>query len=727
MNSITKLIDIPGVGKNVSSLLIQYFGSEKAALDAIFGKRIIEIASVPGVGRSKAIRIVRSAVEKQYGVRMVDILKTEDIQKIYFKIIEIISEYAQTEATRAILPLYFPLPSSKKSIIEERLNYFGISKQIINKISSDTLSQILIYLPKLKPLKKEINIRRISERVILTDNENVFQNLQQYSSDITIDLIDKIEMLKDYIHGYNFVSFISKESTYEEKFSNAENLELLENIEEEILLPERIIFFFSSNLSIIRAISKLAEILKPIAKENNVIARILDNFDFDELIDLWQHVSVIDENGNIIEGIDEEIDRYRRVVNSLEMLIAEKELWINETIKEKIGSSDITLDGKQILNILETADEDTIDAEKLKQYLPEEVVEVITNTIEEAEQALIEELDLDLEEATLLTNLFPRDMKLPIEAKLRKIDEVLDYFKKKLYLRKYFILRDLARKLSKVKVKVIKALQALFELDLFLAIGRFAINYDLTIPEISVDYNGITFVDGKNLFLAKQMLENNGKVIPVTYTVGHSPKKIDNTNNENVIILSGANSGGKTTLLQTILQIVILGQMGFPVPAKECYIGLFDQIFYYAKAQGMLDAGAFETSLKRMAELVISETSKLVCFDEWEASTEADAAAKIIASTLDMFFENKRTCVVFVSHLADRIRKLTTASIRIDGIEARGLDENLNLIVDRSPKFNYIAKSMPELIVKRLSKTSSGIEKKVYEKILSTFTDFNKG
>jgi DNA mismatch repair protein MutS2 len=56
--------------------------------------------------------------------------------------------------------------------------------------------------------------------------------------------------------------------------------------------------------------------------------------------------------------------------------------------------------------------------------------------------------------------------------------------------------------------------------------------------------------------------------------------------------------------------------------------------------------------------------------------------------------------------------------LRIDGIEARGLDENLELVVDRTPRFGTLARSTPELIVERLSKLTKGPKKAVYEKIL---------
>ena len=76
---------------------------------------------------------------------------------------------------------------------------------------------------------------------------------------------------------------------------------------------------------------------------------------------------------------------------------------------------------------------------------------------------------------------------------------------------------------------------------------------------------------------------------------------------------------------------------------------------------------------------------------------------------------------IFVTHLAQEISKYTKGELRIDGIEAKGLSENLELIVDRTPKYYKYAKSTPELIVQRLQQISKGTEKDIYSYILEAF------
>jgi dsDNA-specific endonuclease/ATPase MutS2 len=121
--------------------------------------------------------------------------------------------------------------------------------------------------------------------------------------------------------------------------------------------------------------------------------------------------------------------------------------------------------------------------------------------------------------------------------------------------------------------------------------------------------------------------------------------------------------------------------------------------------------------------VVANESAKIVLVDELESITEPGASARIIAGILEMLSSNKASMAVFVSHLSELILENTDCSVRVDGIEARGLDSDLNLIVDRNPRYNYVARSTPELIVERLSKMSEGLEQQFYQLLRDKFRD----
>lgn len=259
-----------------------------------------------------------------------------------------------------------------------------------------------------------------------------------------------------------------------------------------------------------------------------------------------------------------------------------------------------------------------------------------------------------------------------------------------------------AEYLSHIKNEIEEEIQEILLFDYEFSLGCFAYYYDLQKPVIGGEFK---FKEGLHLNLA---LNKHERIQKIDYTL-----KLP----DNVVLLTGANSGGKTTLLETLAQISIMTQMGLPVCAREAEIQLVDEVYFFSKKHS-LDAGAFESFLNTFMPIVTVKTDKLILLDELEAITELEAAVKIIASFMG-FIRDSNSYAVIVTHMAREILKYI--DVRVDGIEAQGLDENYNLIVDRTPKINYFAKSTPELILRRMYQKSDSELKEVYRQILEKF------
>lgn len=265
------------------------------------------------------------------------------------------------------------------------------------------------------------------------------------------------------------------------------------------------------------------------------------------------------------------------------------------------------------------------------------------------------------------------------------------------------IKRNAAVELNTIKKKAIEEVNDVIKFDYEFSLGSFAYEYDLCRPEFSAEIQ----LDGA-LHLELTLKKDKEHIQKVNYQL---------TPEENIALLTGANSGGKTTLLETLTQISIMAQMGLPVSANKAKIKLFDEIYHFSKKRS-LDAGAFESFLNVFIPIVTTNNEKLVLLDELEGITELDAAVKIISTFIDMIKESNSYGVI-VTHMARELMNYT--DIRVDGIEAKGLDEDYNLIVDRTPKMNFLAKSTPELILKRIYEKSDDNLKVVYAKILEKF------
>ena len=170
-------------------------------------------------------------------------------------------------------------------------------------------------------------------------------------------------------------------------------------------------------------------------------------------------------------------------------------------------------------------------------------------------------------------------------------------------------------------------------------------------------------------------------------------------------ILTGANSGGKTTLLEHIIQYLSCFQLGLSV-SGEFRTPLFSEVYYFAKTKGSMNKGAFENLLTQMSSIEPG-TKTLILADEIEAVTEPGVAGKMIAATAEYFL--KKGCfLVIATHLGQEIAKSKPEGARIDGIEAKGLDEFNELIVDHNPILGRLASSTPELIVEKMAKVQGG-------------------
>ncbi len=727
--SIKCLSDIPGVGDKVRKALIDHFGSEAVALKVILDSRVDLVSAVPGLGNKQAVNIVKGAFESQFGASANSLLRSQDVRKIYESVLDIMREYANTSYARDKLVLYFPLPPEKLDFILERQRYFADAAEMARKLTDEQREKLRKYLSQIRGLYRRVQPRRIEGRVIITNDERVFDKLVEEGIDrwCPVYILSEGESGADYARGFDLVMFISPLGVYDESLDMFDNVEILgKDWSIDDILPERTVGFYSRNYRVIDAACKITEVFQTLPL-NDSVRGFIEKIDFESLTKVGETLKNLDESGNIATGIDPEIDRYRNAVKIFPTAIAEVESWLNDEITTRIAKSQVTLGGQQIITILQSADLDGAESNALRNMLPAEIVETFSTTIQEAEDKLVQMLGLTVREADWVTGIISEDISLPVKMMAAQINDLEDKLRRLFAERQFRLIKKTAHELDALRGAVMQAVQTLLEFDLFLTVGLFSADFDLHTPNLSMDYSGVGIVGARNIFLVQSMLKGkHGEVQPIDYAIGDTPFRPEGTNGENCAILSGANSGGKTTTIQTLAQIVTLAQAGFPVPAKTAYVRPFEEIYFFYKSRGMVSAGAFETTLRQFADIAVSTKSKLALFDEIEAITEPGSAANVIAGLIEMLHKDTNSVTVICSHLAREIADATAVPVRIDGIEARGLNEDLELIVDRTPRFGYLARSTPELIVERLSKLSKGPKKDVYLKILENLSRMRK-
>jgi hypothetical protein len=225
-----------------------------------------------------------------------------------------------------------------------------------------------------------------------------------------------------------------------------------------------------------------------------------------------------------------------------------------------------------------------------------------------------------------------------------------------------------------------------------LSLGRFAAAYDLRRPTF-VDHDALAVEGARNLSLVAA----DADVQSVTYALGEHG--LDAPSGDQVAVLTGANSGGKTTLLETLCQVAILAHMGLPVPAERAQVSTCDRLVFHRR-HASFNAGVLESTLQSVVPPLVSGDRTIMLVDEFEAITEPGRAAELLHGLVRLTVD-EGAMGTFVTHLADDLEPLPEPA-RTDGIAASGLTEDLELEVDYQPRFGEIGRSTPEFIVSRL-------------------------
>ena len=375
------------------------------------------------------------------------------------------------------------------------------------------------------------------------------------------------------------------------------------------------------------------------------------------------------EGDRVGEGADDELDRLRDQLGQVEDLAA-----TSGEVVEQLQSDARRPDEFQDALVRYLTDETGIDAARARDAMPREA----QDARDFAESAL-RELSSDLRSA---------------------VDE-----------REERVAATLEDDLAAARETVDAAVESVDDAALYVSLARFALAYDLTRPAFVDDRETIAVRGARNLSLQ----DGDVDVQPVTYAVGDHdlPGGREPPTGDRVAVLTGANSGGKTTLLETLCQIQLLAQMGLPVPAEDAEVSLVDAIVFHRR-HASFNAGVLESTLRSVVPPLTDAGRTLMLVDEFEAITEPGSAANLLHGLVTLTVE-RDALGVFVTHLADDLEPLPEAA-RTDGIFAEGLSPELDLEVDYQPRFETVGKSTPEFIVSRLvANASDPVERNGFE------------
>jgi len=653
---------IPGVGEKTAAALADLDDADAALRDG----DVAALARAPGISEGRAAAIARAAIRHDHGDDG-DFLATDRARDIYRSVLGLLQERAVSRYAERRLETLFP--TGVHSRIEEVRAFAERATE------RDPDPAVLSALEGVEPLERSTDVR-VRERCLATADAERYAAAEEAIPELSVEVVDDARDLAELARSYATVVVL------DEGFAGVDvdgdvriRPDALDTPTE--IVPERLLAFFAENRSRLEAAAAVHEAagLEPPCS----------------LSGLRDGLSRLADDGTVVG--DEEFDRLARAVDDLDAAASTAESIANDRLREAIRERDVTIEGTDFLSLVE-------QGARVDSLLSRELADEYAAAVEAARDHLVDALELRPEEADLARRAFSDEPTFPVERKEEAVSRLRTELTAGRDQRAAQLKTDLAADLRALREPVEELVDAALELDVELAVARFARDFDCTMPTFRED-PGFD-VEGGRLPLLDVAFE---AVDPVDYAV------------EGVTLLSGVNSGGKTSTLDLVAVVCVLAHMGLPVPAERVELARVEELHYYEKSQGTLDAGAFESTLREFASVVEGGGNRLVLVDELESITEPGASAKIVAGILESLHE-QGACAVFVSHLADEIREAAAVDVAVDGIEAVGLVDG-ELRVERSPVKNHLARSTPELIVEKLAESDA--DGSFYDRLLEKF------
>jgi len=172
----------------------------------------------------------------------------------------------------------------------------------------------------------------------------------------------------------------------------------------------------------------------------------------------------------------------------------------------------------------------------------------------------------------------------------------------------YELFVELRTQVAQAAGEIQKNARLLAQLDVLVCLGTVAVENDYRRPVVDAGSH-IDIIEGRHPVVEK--LVQGEEFVP-------NDTRMD-TENDQILIITGPNMAGKSTYLRQVGLIILMAQMGSFVPAKEAKIGVVDRIFTRVGATDSLATGesTFLVEMNETANILHNATPRsLLLLDE---------------------------------------------------------------------------------------------------------------
>jgi len=251
------------------------------------------------------------------------------------------------------------------------------------------------------------------------------------------------------------------------------------------------------------------------------------------------------------------------------------------------------------------------------------------------------------------------------------------------------------------------------QIDVLTALGELAEKNDYTSPVIHE--NGSLFFKESRPPVVERLMTSE-RFVPNTV-------EMDDVSRQ-VLIVTGPNMAGKSTVLRQVALLVLMAQMGSFVPAEEASVGIVDRIFTRVGASDNLTRGqsTFMVEMQESANILNNATGKsLVILDEIGRGTSTFDGLSIAWAVAEYLHDRqgKGVKTVFATHYHE-LTDLATTKARVKNYNVAVKEWNdeiifLRRLVEGSTNRSYgiqVARlaGIPEPVVLRAKEILKNIE-----------------
>jgi len=209
----------------------------------------------------------------------------------------------------------------------------------------------------------------------------------------------------------------------------------------------------------------------------------------------------------------------------------------------------------------------------------------------------------------------------------------------------YRILAHLSDEVREERQNLWNDFEILGELDLLYAMAKLSIRLKTVSPVLNEE-GRIEMREARNPLLT---LQRETQVVPIILRMGEGHR---------ILIVSGANAGGKTVALKTLGLLTLMVQSGLPIPVAEgSQVGIFQDIFAVIGDEQNIEENlsTFSSHLLHVNQILEKAGPRsLILLDELGVGTHAQEGCALAMGFLDRFRE-KGASVVVTTHF-DRLK-----------------------------------------------------------------------